>query len=104
MILRTACLVGNENCSAAEFLEEESFLKEQVIERLCGRDVLQADINLTRLGKRLPVEDDVEIQLIGERANQLFEIAFDVNNAKLLLRRSREILRLGAGRRNGGAV
>ena len=77
MILRAACLIGNEYCSPAELLEKESFLEEQVIECLRGSDVFQIDINWTRLGKRLAVENNIEIQLFGKTANQPFEIAFN---------------------------
>jgi len=58
---RATRLVRDENRSAAELLEKESFLKEQVIKRLRGGDVLQVDINLTRLRERLSIENDVEI-------------------------------------------
>ena len=35
------------------------------------------------------VENNVEIELFGKTANQLFEIAFDVDDAELLFTRSR---------------
>ena len=45
----------------------------------------------SRLRERLPVEDDVETQLIGQTANERFEIAVVVDHSQLFARR--EVLR-----------
>ena len=76
-------MIGNKNGSAAQLLEKQTLLQKDVVERLRRRDVAQIDVNRSRLGKRLPVEDNIETELFSETANEGLEISTIADYAKL---------------------
>ena len=49
LILRPALLVGDEDCSFAQFLKEQALLEKNIIQCLRGRHFLEVDIDLSRL-------------------------------------------------------
>ena len=77
-------MIRDQNSAPAELLEKQTLLKKDVVERLRGGDVAQIDIDVSRLHKRLPVENNIQVELLGEAANESFQISAVTNDAQLL--------------------
>src|SRR6266852_3325845 len=88
--LLTASLVGDQNRALIQFLKEQAFLQEDVIERSSGCYIVQVDIDRARLSKRLLVYHHVELQVVSQRSNEWFQIAVVSDHAHLFLFRRRQ--------------
>ena len=98
LILRSPALLGYQDRTATELLEKQALLKKDVIQSLRRGDVAQVDIDVAGLGKRLPVENNVEVQLFGKGANVRLEISIEGDHAQLFSTRRSQIRRLAVYR------
>ena len=99
--LLPAGLVGNQNRSPIQFLKEQSLLQKNQVQGFCRGYLAQVDIYGAWLREGLPIEHDIEVQLVGQLSNPGFQIAAERDRAHLFNSGSRSrLLRLhGRGRR-----
>src|SRR6185295_15395475 len=69
LILWATRLIRDENCSPAQFLKEQTLLEKNVVKSLRRSYLLEVDIDGTRLDKRLPIENNIKVELLREAAN-----------------------------------
>ena len=60
----------DQNRAAAQLLKKQTFLEEDVVEGLRCCDVAEIDIDGAWLRERLSIENDVELQLFCQTANE----------------------------------
>src|SRR6185503_6721677 len=87
LILRATRLIRDENCSAAQLLEKQALLKKDVVKGLSRSHLAQINIDRARLHERLPIKDNIQIELFRETANESLQVSAITNDAHLSLRR-----------------
>src|SRR4029450_4828393 len=87
LILRAARLIGDENCSSAQLLKKQTLLEKDGVKSLSSSYLLEVHIDGARLDKRLPIENNIKIELFREAANEGLQIPTVTNYAHLKLRR-----------------
>ena len=77
-------LIGYQDGPPIELLKKQVLLEKDVVQRPRCRYIPHADVDISRLSKRLPIKNHVEVEFISHLADELLQIAIPGDDAHWL--------------------